>query len=455
MAKTMSQNTRNEYLEIIRKRYRRRTGKQARSRLLDEFCETTGHERKYAIKLLSRQRGPNRKNGHVPKKRGRPKTYSQAAIDVIFEIWKCGEQPCGKRLAPMRKHWLPFYEKHFGVLDEAVRAEVEKISPAQIDRVLKDKKVAHPGRFKRRPPKAASAIKALVPIRAESWDAKQPGWLEADTVAHCGGDMSECFIWSLTATDIFSGWTEVRPSWNRGQYSVCEAFKAIEARLPFPILGVDTDNGGEFLNRHLYRHFIDREEPVELTRSRPYHKNDQAHVEQKNSTHVRELLGHDRLGYDLLMPLVFDLLEAWCVWRNCFSPTFKQLEHRRDGSKTIRRHEKVPQTPCDRLIAHCRETGDEQTATSLEDWIAEHDPFELKAWIEKKLTRIWQLEAALTKAENEGETDLEGVAAPILKRNLRSAPIAIQNRKYHSTFYTKTDINTQPNQDATESSKAA
>jgi hypothetical protein len=137
---------------------------------------------------------------------------------------------------------------------------------------------------------------------------------------------------SAVPSDIFSGWTEVRVSWNRGQHSVCDAFAAIEKHLPFAILGVDTDNGGEFLNYHLHHHFTRRERPVTMTRSRPYHKNDQAHVEQKNSTHVRQLLGYDRLAHHLLIKPVFELLEAWSVWRNCFTTTFKQIVKRREGS---------------------------------------------------------------------------------------------------------------------------
>lgn len=427
MAKTMSKQSRNEYLKTMRYRYLRYTGKAAKTRLLDEFCEVTGHERKYANKLLGGRRGPGRRGGAVAKKRGVAKTYCPAVGGVLFEIWKNSEQPCGKRLAPMLAHWLPFYEKHRGELAGDVRAGVLAISAAQIDRVLAPKKFGVAPR-RRRPPKANAALKKLVPVRAESWDAKGPGWLEADTVAHCGGDMGESFVWSLTATDIFSGWTEVRPSWNRGQHSVCAAFAAIEGQLPFGILGVDTDNGGEFLNHHLHRHFTARERPVEMTRSRPYHKNDQAHVEQKNSTHVRGLLGHDRLGHDLLMEPLSGLLEAWCVWRNHFTTSFKQTGTRREGSRTIRRHEKVPQTPCQRLIDHFRATGDDAGADALESRRARLDPFDLKAWIEKKLSQIWRLDSALNRAQLEGETDLEGMARPILRANLRSAPIGPQNR---------------------------
>ena len=454
MAKTMSRSSRDEYLEKMRDRYRRRPGKAARSALLDEFCEVTGHERKYANKLLRRQRGPKRRGGASPRARGMPKIYDEDVVGVLFAIWKHSEQPCGKRLAPMLADWLPFYEKHHGELSGETRGKVLAISPAQIDRVLAARKVGVALR-KRRTPKANAALKKLIPIRAENWDAKQPGWLEADTVAHCGGDMGESFIWSLTATDIFSGWTEVRPSWNRGQHSVCAAFTVIEERLPFTILGVDTDNGGEFLNYHLHHHFTGREHPVEMTRARPYQKNDQAHVEQKNSTHVRQLLGHDRLDHQPVMKPLFELLEAWCVWRNHFTTSFKQIEHRREGSRTIRRHEKVPQTPCQRLIDYCRRVGDEATAESLAAQRAQLDPFELKSWIEKKLAQIWRLDSTLSEAENEGKTDLEGVADPILRRHLRSAPIAPQNRKHNSITHSQS-TNTKPKtKDATTSPKAA
>jgi hypothetical protein len=382
------------------------------------------------------------------------KTYDERVVDVLFEIWRYSEQPCGKRLAPMLRDWLPCYEKHHGELTGKTRADVLSISPAQIDRVLASRKVGV-ARRKRRTPKANAALKKLIPIRAEKWDATQPGWLEADTVAHCGGEMGGSFLWSLTATDIFSGWTAVQPSWNRGQHNVCEAFGVIESSLPFTILGVDTDNGSEFINWHLHRYFTGREHPVEVTRARSYHKNDQAHVEQKNSTHVRQLLGHDRLGYQAAGKLLAELQEAWCVWRNHYTTSFKQIENRREGSRTIRRHEKVPQTPCQRLIDYCRGRGDDATANALEAQRNSIDPIALKAWIEKKLAQIWILDNALIAAESEGETDLEGLAAPILRRNLRSAPIAPQNRKHDSRAQLQsTAIQPQPT-DATEPPKAA
>ena len=428
MGKTMSRNTRDEYLEKMRSRYGRYTGKRAKSCLLDEFCEVTGHERKYATKLLSGQRGLTCAERANTSQGGRPRTYDAETRQVVHEIWKHSEQPCGKRLKPMLAAWLPYYERRYGDLGSEVRESVLAISAAQIDRLLAPGKIGA-GMVNRRTPKTNAAVKALVEIRAECWDAKEPGWIEADTVAHCGGDMGGSFLWSLTATDIFSGWTEVRASWNRGQHNVCSAFTEIEEALPFAMLGVDTDNGGEFLNYHLHRHFTGREKPVKMTRSRPYHKNDQAHVEQKNSTHVRQLLGFDRLGNDQVVPLVTQLLEAWSIWRNGFTTSFKQTSKQRIGSKTVRRHEKVPKTPCERLIDHAEANGDEQGVTVLRAWRVVHDPFELKDWIEERLTLIWKLDAALNLTEGDGVTDLEGVAAPFLRGLFRYAPKAPQKRK--------------------------
>lgn len=438
----------------MRDRYSRYTGKSGKGSLLDEFCQVTGHERKYASKLLSKRVVPSCETDCARFRGGRPSIYGEEVLGVVFEIWKHSEQPCGKRLKPMLEQWLPSYEKRYGRLAENVRHGVLAISAAQIDRVLAPRKVGA-GAVNRRTPKSNAAIKALVPVRAECWDAREPGWLEADTVAHCGGDMGGNFLWSLTATDIFSGWTEVRATWNRGQHGVCGGFVEIEAALPFAILGVDTDNGGEFLNYNLHRHFEGREKPVAMTRSRPYHKNDQAHVEQKNSTHVRQLLGFERLGHDLVVPLVSELLEAWSIWRNGFTTSFKQISSKRVGSKTVRRHEKVPKTPCERLIEYHQGRGDRARAAALRVWRKPHDPFELKDWIEERLAAIWELDSLLTVAEAEGEPDLEGVAAPFLRGLLRYAPKAPQKREPARKSSPNPYHKQPPKQNATEAPGAA
>lgn len=345
---TMSQNSRKEYLQKMRWRYAQRTGKRGKTMLIDEFCEVTGHERKYAIKLLGcRRRDPNA----PPRKTGRKPDYGESVARVLKEIWLLNEQPCGKRLSPVMPIWLEAYQKRHGSLAEDLLEKLLRISPAQIDRVLAPFRATHPGR-RARPPRSNGALKALTPIRAETWDVQEPGWLECDTVAHCGGSMEGSFLWSLDNVDVFSGWTEVGSVWNRGQHALCERFAQIEARMPFILKGVDTDNGGEFLNWHFRGYFEGRQPAVELTRSRPYCKNDQAYVKQKNYTHVRQLLSYDRMEHEELIEPVNELLKVWSLWRNLSCATMKQISSHREKGRLIRRHEKLP--AIDRLLASAR-----------------------------------------------------------------------------------------------------
>lgn len=414
MAATMSRKSRDEYLEKMRERYARWRGKQARSRLLSEFCEVTRHERKYAIKLLGGRRRPT--PGQT--RRGRPPRYDGPEREVIKVIWKACEQPCGKRLKAALGEWLPAYERRYDPLGADVRAKVLAISPAQIDRLLAPEKAARGARY--RPGlKANAAVKAIIPIRAESWAVSEPGWTEADTVALCGGSMGGDFAWAVTLTDIATGWTEARATWNRGQHGVCEALRSMELALPFALKGIDTDNGGEFLNWHVVSHFAGREVKVVQTRSRPYHKNDQAHVEQKNHTHVRALLGYDRIGHAEVVESLDGLLAYWSLWNNLYSPTMRQIERRREaGGRVVRRHEKHPQTPLQRVLsAGC--AG--ETRERLEALRRHMDPFSAKERIEAWLRSIWQLVRAMDRAEALGEDPGE-VAAAWQCPGLRYAP---------------------------------
>lgn len=400
----MSRKTRDEYLVTMRERYSRMSGRQARSKLLDEFCKVTGHERKYATKLL----GGRRRSDPGGTGRGRPAIYGEAEKRVIKTIWKACEQPCGKRLKAAIPEWLPAYEKREGRLDEETRTRVLAISPAQMDRLLASEKASDQGKY--RPGlKANAAVKAAIPIRAESWNTMEPGWTEADTVALCGGSMQGDFAWALTCTDIATGWTEARATWNRGRHGVCEAFTRIEAALPFAWKGVDTDNGGEFLNWHLVSHLADRDIAVEQTRSRPYHKNDQAHIEQKNYTHVRALLGYDRIGYAQVTDSLDRLLAYWSLWNNLYSPTMRQVAKKREKcGRVVRRHEKESKTPCQRVL----ESGClPEMAEALAEKREQLDPFEMKERIEKWLSAIWKLVEKMNRAQNAGKDPSEDAAA--------------------------------------------
>ena len=383
----MSAKSRREVLEQARERYRRRRGKEARSRLLDEVCAFCGYERKYAIKLLGGKReiagsGGRRRGGSKP-------VYGEAERRVLRVIWLAAEQPCGRRLKAALGIWMPHYEKRHGALPAALRARVLAVSAATIDRLLAPCRVAlgSRGRCGTRP---GTLLRSQIAVRTEHWDVSGPGYLEADTVAHCGESLSGEFCWSLTMTDVHTQWTESRAVDNRGQAAVAGRIAEIEAALPFAILGFDSDNGGEFINWHLAGYFRDRPRPVEFTRSRAYHKNDNARVEQKNWTHVRQLVGYGRFEGARAAQLLNALYARyWSPFRNFFCPVMKHLRTERIGSRKRRVYDQ-PATPFERLKA-CPQADREQIAR-LEKEFGVLDPFEIKAIIETKLRTLLRLE---------------------------------------------------------------
>jgi hypothetical protein len=237
-----------------------------------------------------------------------------------------------------------------------------------------------------------------VAIRAERWATREVGWTEVDTVAHCGGEMGGNFIWSLTSVEILSGWTEVRCVWNRGQETTLAGLQKIEQTQPFALKGIDSDGGGEFLNYHLYEYLKAR--GIRQTRSRPYRKNDQAHVEQKNYTHVRQLLGYERLGHPELIEPLNELLELWSLWKNLYCTTMEQISATREGSKQKRQHMKRPQTPAQRLLATEQLSGAERVR--IEESLRTTNPFAMKARIELLLGAVWQKRQQLLAAEEGG-----------------------------------------------------
>jgi hypothetical protein len=309
----------------------------------------------------------------------------------ISTIWRKSQHPCSKRLKVLLATWLPFYERHHGALTESARRQLLAISPATIDRLLKPARLETPAH--RRPSPPGSLPRTQIPVRTRWEEAvDRAGWIEADTVAHCGGSMASMFVWSLTLTDIFSGWTEIAAVWNRGAEGVVEAVQRIERRLVFPILGFDSDNGGEFLNHHLIAHFADpqRNRPVQQTRSRPYISNDQANVEQKNWTHVRQLLGYERIDDPALIEMLERLYVLWSQLHNFFLPSVKLKRSWREGARVRRRHD-APATPCDRLLA-CPTLDNKAKARLI---LKRHrfDPIQLSAQVEAAL-RLIQLRLA-------------------------------------------------------------
>lgn len=385
-SKILGYDEKKAYLEEIRARYRK-AHKKLKATILDEFCAVCGYHRKHAIRLLW---APFRRIKRIAKKRGIVSAYNNTSIlEPLTKLWLATNQMCSKKLKVALPLWLPFYEDEFGELNEETKSKLLTISAATIDRVLKPGKV----KYKRKGlcgTKPGSLLKNQIPIRTDNWDITKPGFCEADTVAHCGNSLAGDFVWSLTFTDIFSGWTENRAVWNKGSFGVIEQIKDIEEKLPFKLLGFDCDNGSEFLNYHLIKYFGDRpkEKMVQFTRSRPYHKDDNAHVEQKNWTHVRQFLGYDRFGDKRLVKLINELYSnEYNLLQNYFCPSMKLVSKKRINSKYHKKYDQ-PQTPCQRLLASA-----DITLEIKQKLIATYNllnPFTLRRCIENKLKNIFQ-----------------------------------------------------------------
>jgi hypothetical protein len=375
--------SRRDYLEAIRKRYRNASRKE-KSVILGEFCATCGYNRKYAIRLL------RKKHPLSPKRKPGPGfQYEREQLLVpLKRIWFATDQMCSKKLKAALPLWLPFYEDENELLLPDVKQKLLAMSPATIDRLLKPLRAIYKkGRCSTKP---GTLLKNQIPIKTHNWDVTKPGFFEADTVAHCGNSMAGDFVFSLTFTDIFSGWTENRAVWGRGSQGVLRQITNIEEKIAFPILGFDCDNGSEFLNYHLVRYFTVRPNtPVQFTRSRPYRKNDNAFVEQKNWTHVRQLLGYDRFDKPELVPIINDLyINEWSLFTNYFCPTLKLKEKVRINSRYVKRYE-LPQTPYQRLL-NSSDVSDE-AKRSLETVYNSLNPFILKRMIDDKLKAIFHI----------------------------------------------------------------
>ncbi|MBL7155706.1 MAG: integrase [Candidatus Omnitrophica bacterium] len=379
----MTLGAKMEYLEEIYLRYKKANHKE-KSVILNEFCENCGYHRKHAIRALNTFK---RFTKPKPKKRGRKPVYDKASIKEPLErIWLTANLPCSKRLKAIIPLWLPGYAQEFGGLSIDVIKALRRISPATIDRLLKP----HRMKYKRRgrsTTKPGTLLRKQIPIKTNQWDETRPGFLEADTVAHCGDSTDGMYANTVDFVDIATCWTEQRAVWGKGERATLEQIKDVEESLPFPLLGFDADNGGEFLNYHLFRHFTQRRKPIQFTRSRAYKKEDNAHIEQKNWTHVRQWLGYHRLDNPRVVPLMNDLYTSeWRFYHNFFQPSIKLLEKKRVASKIIKRYDK-PKTPYERVTESPEVSA--SVKRSLKEQYAKLNPFRLRKTMEKKLAKIY------------------------------------------------------------------
>ena len=379
----MTQESKKEYMEKIKGRYKR-AGRKHKKRILDEFCEVCGYDRKWAIRKLGAGGGKERRRGGAMRK------YGPELLAPLKEVWFAAQQPHSRSLKEALKIWLPHMD-----IDEATRALLLEASARTLDRLLAPARARHgKGRSGTRP---GGMLKQEIPIRTSHDDVERPGYIAADTVAHCGGSLEGDFAWTLTFTDVHSGWTCMRAVWNKGRHGVHAAIGDIERTLPFAILGFHSDNGGEFLNHHLHSYLGGRQ-----TRGRPSRKNDNAHAEQKNWTHARQLLGYDRLGNPAALPLINELLLAWELLANHFRPCMKLLSKHRHGARVVRRHD-TPATPYERLLAspHVAEAAKE----ALRARHALLDPFKLSRRVETLLRQVWRTTRAEPGPAPRGGTD--------------------------------------------------
>lgn len=382
-----------EYMKTVYERYHRTQGRKAKGLILDEFSKTYACHRKHALRLLNAAPPPERR----PPRAKRGSDYSRGRLPSILEqIWRASDFLCGQRLKPAIVEWLPAIRRE---LKTTPREEglLLSIGSATIDRLLKDKKM----RLKRRiygTTKPGSLLKHHIPIRTDCWDVDRPGYTEVDLVSHSGACAMGDFGHTLDMTDVMSGWVERRCVLGKAEIGVQRAIDDIRQELPFDLLGIDSDNGSEFINDHLYRYcqgnVLTNRAPVQFTRSRPYKKDDNAHVEQKNWTHVRKLLGYGRYDTQEAVEAINDLYRHELRWfQNCFQPSMRLREKVRRGSRLTRKYDPA-KTPLRRLIESGR--GDPVKVQALLRLRERLNPFELSRIVDRKLKSICAMASRVT-----------------------------------------------------------
>lgn len=344
----MERDKKSRILWVFRSRYHEGSRK-VKIAVITEVCGLLGVSRRHGRRLLVEKRQGRPRKSH---RCGRPKQYGDPSFTKELRwLWRTSHYMCSRHLKAAIPEWIPHVEAEKGAYEVGVKERLAKVSAATIDRILKPWK-ANKGKSLTR----SGGFREQIPIQENVWDIEMPGYLEADTVAHCGGSTRGEYINTLTMVDIATTWVETRAVFGKGSTPIVYAIEDIERQLPFELKGYDSDNGTEVLNAHILRYFIgEREErglpPVQVTRSREYRKNDNAHVEQKNNSVARRWLGYERLDHRELTPLVnYYFRDVVCPLINHYYPTFKLVDKIRVKSQT-RRIYRDPVTPYARVMA--------------------------------------------------------------------------------------------------------
>ena len=366
-----------DHIKRIELRYRD-ADKESKKTILSEFCHTWGVGRKYAIRLLG---GKRKLSG---KKAGRPPRYDGRLVQHLTVLWDSMERICPKRMKAALPLWLPFYRDP--ELDPRLRAQALAMSASTLSRFVRRGCKTLRGLSATR---KAKFFKYKIPLHVFTDKIVNAGHVAADTVAHCGHSLSGEFANSLTVTDRLTTWTENRAILSKKEQEMEKALKAIETDLPFRLLSIQSDCGSEFLNYRMMRYLQNRPAPVTMSRSRPYHKNDNAHVEQKNNTHVRAVFGYDRIARADLVELMNEIYrDYWNPLNNFFLPSMKLREKERNGARITKRYE-LPMTPYQRLML--APNVSEERKRELTVRFKSMNPFELKRGLEKRLELFFSL----------------------------------------------------------------
>jgi hypothetical protein len=375
----MSSETKKEIMSKLRRRYRS-AGEEHKRKLIDEAVGLLGYHRKAAIRAL--RTDPVARVGVIT---GRPREYDALEVrPVLRAVWRATHFPCGRRLAGMMRDWLEGYEEHEKSVPGHVREQLLAASPRTLDRLLRPLRAESRGKSRTRP---GSLLRQQIAIRGSVWEENKPGWLEVDTVALCGGSASGDYVWMLDGVDYATTWVTTRAMWNRGQEGTLEALKDLEQCLPFPLLGLDSDNGGEFLNYHVLAWLQKRRRPVFMTRSRPYKKDDNAHIEQKNWTHVRQWLGYERHDNAEVVEHINALARGPLhQMLNYFHASLKLERKERTSAGKVRRIYKEARSPLERVLESPEVDG--ATKTRLRAEKARLNPFALKRQVDLQLKQI-------------------------------------------------------------------
>jgi hypothetical protein len=374
----MSQRSKRELFAEIQPRYLK-ANKEEKQKILDEFTASTGYHRKYAIRIL--KHGYKRRP-HKPK--GRTAIYRGEVVEALEQIWEIYGRICSKRLHPYLPEGIKVLER-CGVLILTTETKdlLLRMSRSSMDRCLAPARFNKPHGLSTTKP--GTLLKKNIPVRTfADWNEDRPGFMEVDLAAHCGDTTAGQFLNTLTCTDVCTGWTEPIALLKRNQEAVRDAIDAMRPELPFDLLGIDSDNGSEFINDLLYRYCLAHE--ITFTRSRPYKKNDQAHVEQKNWSVVRRVIGYDRLESQEQHAILTSIYQDLRLYVNFFQPALKLIAKERIGNKVVRKYD-IAKTPYQRVIQR-EDISLARKAQLLNTYLC-LNPANLRNRIDQKVLQLW------------------------------------------------------------------